>query len=184
MNPQEYTPNFSQRLHNGHSSGINSNTDPMSSNGNQPDLNDKSDGKVDLRGPKWFDDEQNHHSKKPFWKSYKSLFIAWAIIILLIEAGLYLNLDKFVIGNIVFLFGLLSYAFTGLISVLGLIPFAGPFIIKVLGIPLVWLLNGVGYLVSLVAIRRGFSKDVMTYRGYTIALIIGITIGYIIGKLV
>lgn len=184
MNPQEYTPNYSQPLHNGQPSSTYYNTDPMSTNGNPSGMNDKGDGKVDLRGPKWFDDEHDHHHKKPFWKSYKSLFIAWAIIIAIVEAGLYFNLDKFVIGNVVFLFGLLSYAFTGLISLLGLVPFAGPFIIKVLGIPFVWLLNGVGYLVSLVAIRRGYSKDVMTYRGYTIALIIGITIGYMIGKLI
>jgi hypothetical protein len=47
----------------------------------------------------------------------------------------------------------------------------------------VWLLNAIGYLVSLIAIRRGYTKDVLTYRGLTIALIVGIVIGYVVCKL-
>lgn len=38
-----------------------------------------------------------------------------------------------------------------------------------------------GILVSYIAIKRGYSKDVLTYRGLTIALITGIVIGYIVG---
>ncbi|ACF13760.1 hypothetical protein Ctha_1297 [Chloroherpeton thalassium ATCC 35110] len=121
--------------------------------------------------------------KTPFWQNYKMMLLAWVVILIIIEVGIYFNLDKFIIGNVVFLFGLLSYAFTGLLSLFGYVPFVGPLIVKALGFPFVWLLNGVGYLVSLVAIRRGYSKDVLTYRGFTIALIIGITIGYAIGKI-
>ena len=36
----------------------------------------------------------------------------------------------------------------------------------------------------MVAIRRGYSKDVLTYRGLTIALLVGIVIGYVVGKFV
>lgn len=182
MSPQEFLHNFSQRLDNGHRTGMYSHRGPMQASSGFPELPDTGTGKIEQRDTKWSEDHERH-PKKPFWQNYKLLFIAWAIIIAFIEVGLYFNIDKFVIGNIVFLFGLLSYAFTGLISVLGLVPFVGPFVIKVLGIPFVWLLNGIGYLVSLVAIRRGYTKDVMTYRGYTIAVIIGITIGYIIGKI-
>jgi len=53
----------------------------------------------------------------------------------------------------------------------------------VLSVGFIWLLNAVGYLVSYVAIRRGYSKDVLTYRGLTIAVIIGIVIGFVLGKL-
>jgi hypothetical protein len=53
---------------------------------------------------------------------------------------------------------------------------------KVLSIGFIRLLNAVGYLVSFVAIRRGYSRDVLTYRGLTVALIVGIVIGHIPGK--
>jgi hypothetical protein len=35
-----------------------------------------------------------------------------------------------------------------------------------------------------IAIKRGYSKDVLNYRVITVALLIGITIGYILGKLI
>jgi tetrahydromethanopterin S-methyltransferase subunit F len=37
--------------------------------------------------------------------------------------------------------------------------------------------------VSFIAIRRGYSRDVLTYRGLTVAVIIGIVIGYVMGKI-
>ena len=59
----------------------------------------------------------------------------------------------------------------------------GPLIVKVLALPFIWLLNGVGYLVSYVAIRRGYSQDVITYRALTVALLLGVIIGFVIGNL-
>jgi hypothetical protein len=79
--------------------------------------------------------------------------------------------------------GLVSNAFAWLLGIIALVPVIGPIIVKVLSIGFIWLLNAVGYLVSYVAIRRGYSKDVLTYRGLTIALVIGIVIGFVLGKL-
>ena len=45
-------------------------------------------------------------------------------------------------------------------------------------------INALGYFVSIVAIKKGYSKDVLNYRVLTIVLLIGIVIGYIIGKLI
>lgn len=67
---------------------------------------------------------------------------------------------------------------------ISLVPVIGPVIVKVLSIGFIWLLNAVGYLVSYIAIRRGYSRDVLTYRGLTVAVIIGIVIGFVLGKLI
>lgn len=48
----------------------------------------------------------------------------------------------------------------------------------------IWLLNAVGYLVSYVAIRRGDIRDMLTYRSLTVAVIIGVVIGFVLGKLI
>lgn len=108
----------------------------------------------------------------------------WGGIAGIIWLGIELNLDKQIIATAVFLIGLLSNAFTWLLGIIAVVPLVGPLIVKVLSLGFIWLLNAVGYLVSFVAIRRGYSKDVLTYRGVTMALIVGIMIGYIIGKLV
>lgn len=84
----------------------------------------------------------------------------------------------------VLIFAGLSHVFAWLLSIIALVPVIGPILVKVLSLSVIWLLNAVGYLVSYVAIKRGYSKDVLTYRGVTIALITGIVIGYVIGSLV
>ena len=71
-----------------------------------------------------------------------------------------------------------------LLGVITLVPIIGPILVKILTMSFIWLLNAVGYLVSYIAIKRGYSKDVLTYRGITIALITGIVIGYVLGHFV
>ena len=93
------------------------------------------------------------------------------------------NVDKSVIAGSVLAVGLISNAFAWLLGVITLVPIIGPLIVKILSIGFIWLLNAVGYLVSFIAIKRGYSKDVLTYRGLTIAVIIGIVVGFIMGKL-
>ena len=84
----------------------------------------------------------------------------------------------------VLLFAGLSHIFAWVLALITLVPIIGPLLVKVLSLSIIWLLNAVGYLVSFVAIRRGYSKDVLTYRAVTIALITGIVIGFVIGSLV
>jgi hypothetical protein len=89
-----------------------------------------------------------------------------------------------VITGSVIIVGLVSNAFAWLLGMIALVPVIGPLIAKLLTVGFIWLLNAVGYLVSFVAIKRGYSKDVLTYRGLTVAVIIGICVGYVLGKLI
>jgi len=108
----------------------------------------------------------------------------WCAIGGLVWLGLRFNVDRGVIAGSVVVVGLITNAFAWLVGIIALVPVIGPIVVKVLSIGFIWLLNAVGYLVSYVAIRRGYSKDVLTYRGLTIALVIGIVIGFVLGKLV
>lgn len=93
------------------------------------------------------------------------------------------DVDKSVIAGGLVAVGLVSNAFAWLLGIVALVPVIGPLIVKVLSIGFIWLLNAVGYLVSFIAIKRGYSKDVLTYRGLTVAVIIGIILGFILGKI-
>ena len=74
--------------------------------------------------------------------------------------------------------------FVGLGALVGMIPFIGPLIIKVISIPVFWLLNAMGYVVSGVAIKKGYATELAKSRIVTLSLLIGIIIGYILGHLV
>ncbi len=108
----------------------------------------------------------------------------WLAMAGLTWLGLHLHVDKGVIAGSLFVVGTLSNAFAWLLGIIALVPVVGPLVVKALSIGLIWLLNALGYLVSFIAIRRGYSKDVLTYRGLTVAVIIGIVIGYVLGKLI
>ncbi len=122
-------------------------------------------------------------ARAPWWRNWKVMLPLWIGIGGLVWLGLHFNVDRSVIAGSVLVVGLLSNAFAWLLGIIALVPVIGPIVVKVLSIGFIWLLNAVGYLVSYIAIRRGYSKDVLTYRGITIATIIGIVIGFVLGKL-
>ena len=121
--------------------------------------------------------------RMPWWRNWKLMLPLWIAMGGLVWLGWYFNVDSSVIAGSVIAVGLLSNAFAWLLGMIALVPIIGPLIVKVLSIGFIWLLNAVGYLVSYIAIRRGYSKDVLTYRGLTVAVIIGIVIGFVLGKL-
>lgn len=115
-------------------------------------------------------------------KDWRVMIPAILVIVCLIVLALHYQIDHKVIAGGTVILGLLSGAFAWLVGIVGLVPIIGPLIVKILSIGFIWLLNAVGYLVAYVAIKRGYSQDVLTYRGLTIALLIGIVIGYILAQ--
>jgi len=116
--------------------------------------------------------------------SWKLMVPFWISIGVLLVVAYYRQWDARLVGGGALIVALLSNGIAWLAAVVGMVPLFGPLVVKILALPFIWLLNAVGYVISLVAIRRGFSKDVLTYRGLTIALIVGIVIGFIVGKFV
>lgn len=108
----------------------------------------------------------------------------WALIVGLTWWAIEQHVDGAVIAGSVVVVGLVSNAFAWLLGLVALVPVIGPLIVKALSLGFIWLLNAVGYLVSFIAIKRGYSKDVLTYRGLTVAVIIGIVIGFVLGRLI
>jgi hypothetical protein len=123
-------------------------------------------------------------ARAPWWKDWRVMVPLWLAIVGLTWWALERHIDGSVIAGSVVVVGLVTNAFAWLLGLIGMVPLIGPLIVKVLSLGFVWLLNAVGYLVSFIAIRRGYSKDVLTYRGLTVAVILGIVIGFVIGRLV
>jgi len=125
-----------------------------------------------------FDIKAIEPPKRDAWKRMLPLSL---LLVGVICVAWYFGWDAKAVTAGILLFGVVSNVFVWIIGLIGLVPVVGPLIVKVLSLSIIWLLNAIGYIVSFVAIKRGYSKDVLTYRGLTIALIIGIIIGYVIG---
>ncbi|MCH7574009.1 MAG: hypothetical protein IIA59_02700 [Candidatus Marinimicrobia bacterium] len=79
--------------------------------------------------------------------------------------------------------GLVTNGFVALATLVSLVPILGPVLVKLLSLPFFYMLNGIGYLVSLLAIKKGYGVEVISHRFLTIILLIGVVIGYILGNL-
>lgn len=124
-----------------------------------------------------------HAIKKPPRGRWKVMLPVLLLLILGAWLVYYYQFDAKIAAGGAVLVGFYSGLVAWLLGVISLVPVIGPLLVKVLTMSFIWLLNAIGYFVSYVAIRRGYSKDVITYRGLTIALIVGMVIGYVIGRL-
>jgi len=126
-------------------------------------------------------EEITQSAKRGAWKWMLPLSIVLTSVVL---AAWHFGWHAKAVTTGVVIFATISHVFAWVVAMIGLIPIIGPLIVKVLSIGVIWLLNAIGYLVSYVAIKRGYSKDVLTYRAVTIALITGIVIGFILSSLI
>ena len=116
-------------------------------------------------------------------KNYRKKFLGWFVIFLLILLAIYYGVDKKIIVLTTFILSIFTEIFVGISALIAIIPFVGPLIIKVVSIPIFWILNALGTLVSALAIKKGYTNKLAKGRIITLALLIGIIIGYILGHL-
>ena len=119
---------------------------------------------------------------------YKWKILFWSILFSLIGGALVYGpeygINQRIIVFITLVLGIFTQVFTGITSLIALIPFFGPFILKVISIPIFYMLNAVGWIVSGVAIKKGYVNELSKSRTVTLALLIGIIIGYILGNFI
>lgn len=119
-----------------------------------------------------------------WWKDWRIMLPISLAIVGLAWWAFEEHVDTAVIAGGVIVAGLVTNAFAWLMGLIAFVPVLGPAVVKLLTLGFLLLVNAVGSVVSFVAIKRGYAKEVLTTRGLTIAVIIGIVIGYILGKLI
>jgi len=125
--------------------------------------------------------DENKNSKKP--KDRKAMFIALGLVVLLIPVLILLGVPKEIVAFITVILAFFTKAFAGLVVLISMVPIIGPLIVKVLSIPFFWLVNALGYFISVLAIKKGYTKQVVGSRVLTLAVLVGIVLGYILGHL-
>ena len=122
-------------------------------------------------------------NKQLIVRSYQKNILLCLLVITAIGVALYSGIDKKIIVFAAFIIGVFTELFVGIVALIAAIPLIGPMIIKVVSIPIFWVLNALGTLVSGIAIKKGYATELAKGRIMTLALLIGMIIGYIIGNL-
>ena len=114
---------------------------------------------------------------------YRKIFF-WIILCTAFIFSIHYGIDKKIIVFIAFVISVFTEVFVGLSALIAAIPIIGPMIIKIVTIPVFWVFNAMGTLVSGLAIKKGYATELAKGRILTLALLIGMTIGYILGNLI
>ena len=122
--------------------------------------------------------------KKSFFKQYKFHLVLWLLIASGIILALQYGIDQKLVVFSTVILGIFTQVFAGLGALIAMVPIIGPFLVKIITIPFFWLINALGHGVSIVAIRKGYSKELVKSRVLTVAILVGIVIGYIMGNLI
>ena len=124
-------------------------------------------------------------SKKiSFFKHYKFHIFLWVLIGVAVAVALQYGVDEKIVVFSTLVLGIFTQVFAGFGALIAMIPIIGPILIKVVTIPFFWMINALGHGVSIVAIKKGYTNELVKSRVLTIALLIGIVLGYIMGNLI
>ena len=119
-----------------------------------------------------------------YLKKNKYHLLIWTILFSSMVIAITYGVDEKFVVFITLILGLFTQVFSGFGALVTTIPLVGPIIIKVFTIPFFWVLNALGYFVSVIAIKKGYKKEVTSSRVLTIALLLGIIVGYILGHII
>ena len=122
--------------------------------------------------------------KISFIKRYKFHIFLWVLIGVAVAVALQYGVDEKIVVFSTLVLGIFTQVFAGLGALIAMVPIIGPILIKVVTIPFFWMINALGHGVSIVAIKKGYTNELVKSRVLTIALLIGIVLGYIMGNLI
>ena len=110
--------------------------------------------------------------------------LLFTIIYLTFSYGKQYGVNERIIILATIVLGVFTQIFTGITSLIAIIPFFGPFILKVISIPIFYFLNALGWVISAIAIKKGYVNELSKGRTVTFSLLVGIIIGYILGNII
>lgn len=126
--------------------------------------------------------------KKPKFKEDLEIAVTILIMISVFYVLTSFGVDKILITAIVALLGIFMeiarQVFSQVIFIIQSIPYIGPIVAKVIVWPFFITVNGVAYLVTLTFIRIRGVKEVANARLLTTVFLIGILLGFILGRVV
>jgi len=126
--------------------------------------------------------------KKPKFKEDLEIAVTILIMISVFYGLTYFGVDKILSTAIVALLGIFMevarQVFSQVIFIIQSIPYIGPIVAKVIVWPFFITINAVAYLVTLTVIRIKGYKQVANARVLTTVFLIGILLGFILGRVI
>jgi hypothetical protein len=114
-------------------------------------------------------------------KNWRLICVLIFMLLFVIFAQRY-GIDKEITVFVVLFLGYVTQLFGTLVGFIAAIPVIGPPIASLLSLPFLFIVNGIAYIVTFFSLRKGYAKEVLGSRFLVTAFLVGIVVGYALGK--
>ena len=118
-----------------------------------------------------------------FTENWKILCVLLLLLVFIYAAQRY-GLDKEVTVFVVLFLGYVTQLFSVLVGFIATIPVIGPPIANLISLPFIFIVNAVAYLVTFFSLRKGYAKELLGSRVLVTSFLVGLIIGYALGKVI
>ena len=94
------------------------------------------------------------------------------------------GLDREITVFVVLFLGYITQLFSVLVGFIAAIPVIGPPIANLISLPFIFIVNAIAYLVTFFSLRRGYAKEILGSRVLVTAFLVGLILGYALGKII
>jgi hypothetical protein len=125
------------------------------------------------------------------WKKISSMLMDnWKVLVVLllllvfVYVAQHYGLDKEITVFVVLFLGYVTQLFSVLVGFIAAIPVIGPPVANLISLPFIFIVNAVAYLVTFFSLRKGYAKEILGSRVLVTAFLVGLIIGYALGKVI
>jgi hypothetical protein len=119
----------------------------------------------------------------PFKENWK-IFLVLILLLVFIYVAQHYGLDKELTVFVVLFLGYVTQLFSVLVGFIATIPVIGPPIAQIISLPFIFIVNAIAYLVTFFSLRKGYAKELLGSRVLVTSFLVGLILGYALGKII
>jgi hypothetical protein len=128
--------------------------------------------------------ENGTENERGFFRKNWKIFCCLMMLLGFVIAAQHFGLDKKITIFTVIFFGYVTQLFAVIVSYIGTIPVIGAPIAHLISLPFIFIVNAIAYIVTFFSLRKGYAKEILGSRVLVTAFIVGLILGYALGKLI
>ena len=128
--------------------------------------------------------ENGFEKERGFLRKNWKIFCCLALLLGFVVAAQRFGLDKKITIFTVIFIGYVTQLFAVLVSYIAAIPVIGAPIAHFISLPFIFIVNAIAYIVTVFSLRKGYAKEILGSRVLVTAFIVGLILGYALGKLI
>jgi len=119
-----------------------------------------------------------------FYRDNWKICCVLVLLAVFIYVAQHYGLDKKITVFVVIFLGYVTQLFSVIVGFIAAIPVIGPPVANLISLPFIFIVNAIAYLVTFFSLRKGYAKELLGSRVLVTAFLVGLILGYALGKVI